>query len=556
MLASLTNDASGGSIIDTKHNLSVSGPGQIKATAEERICIFCHTPHNVRRDIPFLWNRSDQTVNYIPYQSSTLYATVGQPTGASKLCLSCHDGTIALGALVSEAQEIPFRGGIRFIPAGRPTRLGTDLSDDHPVSFVYNPGLAQRKPELVHPASLPHQVRLDKDEQLQCTTCHDPHDDNYGRFLVMPDMYANLCTICHRKQGWTATSHSASSARWTGQGPDPWPHTEYDTVAENGCKNCHRSHTAGGPERLLNHAIEEDNCLVCHNGNVASTDIERELTKRSGHRVQAYMGVHDPAEDFASRNVPKHVECQDCHNPHSAASGSPSGAGRVSGSTTDVKGLNLSGQQIERSVYEHEICLKCHGQNNVLTRLPITRQIDQLKANMEFNPANPSFHPVVSAGANPDVPSLSSRYTTQSIISCTDCHNTDDPGAPRGPHGSSYKYLLEKNYDTNDLSGESSFAYALCYKCHDRNSILMDESFKGHKKHIVDQKTPCSGCHDPHGISNVQGNPINNSHLINFDLTIVQPDSQGGLYFEDLGRFTGQCFLTCHGRTHGPLKYP
>lgn len=109
LLAFLGTDASGGSIRDTKHNLSVSGPGVVRTTSDSRVCIFCHTPHKARRDIPYLWNRSDTTVNYIPYQSSTLHATVGQPTGTSKLCLSCHDGTIAIGAVVSEQQEIPFR---------------------------------------------------------------------------------------------------------------------------------------------------------------------------------------------------------------------------------------------------------------------------------------------------------------------------------------------------------------------------------------------------------------------------------------------------------------
>ena len=78
----------GGSIRFSKHNLSVSGPSETKAVSESQICIFCHTPHRARQDIPYLWNRQEQTASYIPYQSSTLFAKVGQPTGASKLCLS------------------------------------------------------------------------------------------------------------------------------------------------------------------------------------------------------------------------------------------------------------------------------------------------------------------------------------------------------------------------------------------------------------------------------------------------------------------------------------
>ncbi|VAW45953.1 Cytochrome c family protein, partial [hydrothermal vent metagenome] len=32
-------------IVNTKHNLSASGPGTLKATTESRVCVFCHTPH-------------------------------------------------------------------------------------------------------------------------------------------------------------------------------------------------------------------------------------------------------------------------------------------------------------------------------------------------------------------------------------------------------------------------------------------------------------------------------------------------------------------------------
>ncbi len=550
----LNMNAYSGNILNTKHNLSVTGPGPVRSTAEERICIFCHTPHNAKRDIPYLWNRQDSTANYTPYQSSTLYAAVGQPTGASKLCLSCHDGTIALGALISEPQEVPFEGGIRLMPEG-PSKLGTDLSDDHPVSFIYDSSLAISNGELVDPSSLPPEVRLDGDGQLQCTACHDPHDDTNGKFLVKSNIYSDLCTTCHQKDGWDFSSHSTSNATWNGSGTDPWQHTSYNTVSENACENCHKPHTAGGHERLLNYSFEEDNCLVCHNGNVASTDIETELTKPYLHAVQDFTGIHDPAEDFTSGTVQKHVECTDCHNPHQANANSSPGAPRVSGINDGVAGIDASGQQIEVSVNQYEICFKCHDDNNVISTLPIDRQIQQLNTRLEFDPLNPSYHPVEVQGVNPDVPSLLPPYTTSSIIYCTDCHNNDNSLGPRGPHGSNNKYLLEENYTTEDYTQENSYNYALCYKCHDQTSILNDESFKKHKKHIEGEDAPCSACHDPHGISLTQGNSTNNSHLINFDVSIVQPDMMGRLRFENLGTFSGRCYLRCHGKNHNPEQY-
>lgn len=546
-----------GNIRDTKHNLSATGPGSIKESASGvgEICIFCHTPHRARTDVTYLWNRKASTVTYIPYQSSTLYAAVGQPTGASKMCLSCHDGTIALGALFNQQQEVPFEGGIRFIPEG-PARLGTDLSDDHPVSFVYDSSLAASNVEIIDPANLPPEIRLDGNEQMQCTSCHDPHDDSNGKFLVLPNNFSNLCIRCHDKNGWDFASHALSTAIWNGAGTDPWQHTAYTSVAENGCENCHQPHTAGGHERLLNYAFEEDNCLVCHNGNVASTNIETQLTKLYIHPVQDYFDIHDPVEDFTFLTVEKHVECTDCHNPHMVNANLSPGAPQVSGALEGVKGIDDSGNQITNSLNQYEICFKCHADNNVIYTLPVDRQIQQLNTRLEFDSLNPSYHPIKAIGINADVPSLLPPYTTTSMIFCTDCHNNDDPIGPRGPHGSNIEHLLNGNYTTFDYTVENPSTYELCYNCHDRDSIMANESFAKHKKHIKKIDAPCSACHDPHGISHTQGNSTNNSHLINFDITIVQPDSQGRLYFEDLGTYTGKCFLNCHGVAHEPNVYP
>jgi cytochrome c553 len=174
---------------------------------------------------------------------------------------------------------------------------------------------------------------------------------------------------------------------------------------------------------------------------------------------------------------------------------------------------------------------------------------------MEFDQANPSYHPVTVAGANYNVPSLTSGMDESSIIYCTDCHNSDSTSETKGPHGSRYPYLLAYQYETDDDTEESIFAYELCYRCHDRESILNNESFKFHKKHIK-KKTPCSACHDPHGISFSQGNSTNNSNLINFDTSIVFPDPDTGrLEFEDLGTFRGQCYLKCHNKEHSPAEY-
>ena len=98
-------------VVNSKHNLSASGPGTIKATAESEICIFCHTPHNASPAAP-LWNRASSGAVYVPYDSPSLTANPGQPTGSSRLCLSCHDGTLALGMVNSRSTPITLAGGV------------------------------------------------------------------------------------------------------------------------------------------------------------------------------------------------------------------------------------------------------------------------------------------------------------------------------------------------------------------------------------------------------------------------------------------------------------
>ncbi len=542
-----------GSIQSTKHNLSITGSGKHKVSTEDEICKFCHIRHQGMKRMSFRWMAGARSIKYTPYTSSTLHASPGQPTGASRQCLSCHDGTIALGGLVSRPDDIQFGGGLRTLPQGD-SNLGTDLSDDHPVSFVYDSGLALSNPELQWPSALPEKIRLDKNNMLQCTACHDPHDNRFDKFLVMSNQYSGLCTACHSIDGWALSSHSVSNARWNGQGNNPWSDSGFYTVAENGCNSCHTSHSAGSKERLLHHKFEEDNCLVCHNSNVSSKNIETELFKQYGHPVHNYTDKHDAAESFVSGRVEKHVECVDCHNSHQVNNSPSAGQSLVAGANKAVKGINSNGQEIAQSLYLYEICFKCHADNNVAASFPVTRQIGQLNTRLEFSAANPSFHPVLSTGKNTDVPSLVPGFSKNSMITCTDCHNTDETSGLKGPHGSRYKFLLERKYNTDDYTAETPFEYDLCYKCHSRSSILNNKSGFLHQTHL-NLKAPCSACHDPHGISGAQGNSINNSHLINFDISIVQNSNQGFLYFEDQGKFQGRCFLTCHGKNHNGSGY-
>lgn len=538
----------------TKHNLSVSGPGTVKATSESQTCVFCHAPHNSSPAAP-LWNRRTPASSYTPYSSSTALANAGQPTGASLTCLSCHDGTIALGDLLSRSGIVAMAGSVTTMPAGN-GNLGTDLSDDHPVSIAYTSSLsAAHNGELADPATLTGRVRLDASGMLQCTSCHDPHDNTNGKFLTVPNTASALCQTCHLKNGWNASDHKLSGATWNGAGTNPWPHTSATTVAANACENCHRPHSAGGKKGLLNNLAEEDNCYSCHNANVAAKNVQAEFVKPSIHPVAITTGVHDPAEPAVV--AARHVECADCHNPHAASSS----AGLLPGSLAGVRGISIAGTEVKPVVAEYQICFRCHADSTGKPAPHTLRQIVQNNTRLEFDTGNPSFHPVAGPGRNTNVPTLLAPWTTASTVKCGDCHNNNTgPGAggtgPNGPHGSTWPTLLERQYVTLDRTTESAATYALCYKCHDRNKIINSGSaFSGHRLHVVGQRTPCNVCHDPHGVSGTQGNSTNNSKLVNFDTSVVTPNSNGVLKFVSTGTNRGSCYLRCHGENHSPDSY-
>ena len=189
------------SILEGPHNLSVSGRGQIKSVSETRVCIFCHSSHTASSEGP-LWNhQTTQSGQFKTYERSTLVGRPEQPNGATKLCLSCHDGTIAVGAIRGLDRAIPMQnvGSEGEIPEGRPSRIGTDLSGTHPVSIRFRQDAAISKANLRWPPFDPDGVvGTDSDGFVQCTSCHDPHGTRSEKYpFWRKQSFAQVCRVCH-----------------------------------------------------------------------------------------------------------------------------------------------------------------------------------------------------------------------------------------------------------------------------------------------------------------------------------------------------------------------
>jgi predicted CXXCH cytochrome family protein len=180
------------------------------------ICVVCHTPHNAMDptanglDYAPLWNHEISTSGpYTLYSSSTLDATPGQPDGPSKLCLSCHDGSVAVdnyGGVTTGTIYVDdaIFDGAPGNSVGAARDFGTNLDNDHPISFNYD-AVASVDPEI-NPSSSPTPIggtiasRLLVDGKLQCSSCHDVHDvDGNPYLLVITNDGSQLCLTCHAK---------------------------------------------------------------------------------------------------------------------------------------------------------------------------------------------------------------------------------------------------------------------------------------------------------------------------------------------------------------------
>lgn len=596
-------------ILNSKHDFRASSTAVIRSVSGQDPCVFCHTPHNANPGT-YLWNQKLSTANSSVYSSTTLQANVTaiQPQDTSKLCLSCHDGTIALGDTVNDGLIAFLQGAGYTLPTSSPSNLAGNkaFTDDHPFGFIPVVGNEIQNPPSGDP------VHLDAGGKVQCSTCHEPHqeyiDPTVGKFLKKSNQSSGVCLTCHVKLGWSSSAHRlppdpSEDARYTSlQGA----HAGYVGVSKNACESCHRPHSPQTGQRLVKFQ-EESTCYQCHDGSVVSANVKAEfLAKTYIHPVNVTPSVHDASESPSSALFPlpetasgaaRHAECVDCHNSH-FANNSTAQPPQVSGALLGTRGHSVSNSFVPQSANEFEVCFKCHADSANKPQFFDTstagvgygrnpqRQFDSGNPNryntrIEFE-FSPSYHPVtrprnLSTGPGGEVPSLHTQpiapggsplpnrtLSAASQLYCSDCHNNDTGRnlgtltGPAGPHGSYLPHLLERASALEPLpatSGGSSTGmsysltnYGQCDKCHDvEGSILLDQSFKEHNKHIRSVNAACSTCHDPHASQA----PM----LINFDLSIVAPSGSGRLEYQRTGLRTGACYLTCHGKDHDSKSY-
>jgi hypothetical protein len=194
----------------------------------QRVCIFCHTPHNANPAAGALWNLTiDPTIiSLSPYQwvaptNQDILFNADPLVGPSRLCMTCHDGVIAMDSQ-----------GDTMVSRFPQDVISTNLSTTHPIGFSYDSAMKSRGPAELADKSLSlatavtvsnsagvyNQVSrnsslrivdvLYQGTYVTCMTCHDVHNDqnvlpdpgdNYNYLLWAKEEQSMICLSCHLK---------------------------------------------------------------------------------------------------------------------------------------------------------------------------------------------------------------------------------------------------------------------------------------------------------------------------------------------------------------------
>ena len=194
-----------GTLAGSKHDFSlragsVSGGG----------CAACHIPAEPpSKGTPGWAPPASAILSYAIYANGNSRATA-QPGTVSKICLSCHDGTVALDTYSERAE-----------PSVRGVEFGRELAHGHPIGLAYDSASAIRNASMFDPDRRLVSIGSDSfkrngtvsstllfDGHVECTSCHDPHNrytvaapPGYAsnKLLKLGIIGSGICMTCHNK---------------------------------------------------------------------------------------------------------------------------------------------------------------------------------------------------------------------------------------------------------------------------------------------------------------------------------------------------------------------
>jgi hypothetical protein len=280
--------------------------------------------------------------------------------------------------------------------------------------------------------------------------------------------------------------------------------------------------------------------------------------------------------DGKGRQVRLTLDCSGCHDSHGKE------VGKLRSIAFDARGQRLD----RRPQVVAEICFGCHAGQEAAPLTVGNPDLGQL-----FSKGAASSHAIgATAAGRPELPSLRAS-TFQGRLDCTSCHDNPDPFGARGPHASPNVSILKAPFGRErDMSRLGERVNDLCFLCHDKASILANQSFPFHGQHLSGftsgspiasrqgglmeaqaaigvrsvrdlgpgrggayaaghgEPTACATCHASHG-------SLRQAALVEFDRSVVGASSLGAPVFQRAGLGHGTCTLTCHGHDHVQSRY-
>lgn len=189
------------------------------------ICRVCHVPHDhsqaaQRYTNGLLWNHGVSSATYTMYDATWSATITGaqsaQPVGTAKLCLGCHDGSVAIdtfdkyagGAILLDSSATGYSSGYK-VP-GFLDGANLDLRGTHPISIAFP---AADVNEFTDPTAATwtsgDTVASTLDNgRVQCSTCHDVHSQEdvpnthllrAAQTVADGGVASGLCLTCHVK---------------------------------------------------------------------------------------------------------------------------------------------------------------------------------------------------------------------------------------------------------------------------------------------------------------------------------------------------------------------
>ena len=234
LTSSIAAAASFDQLAATKHNFTnPASPYQALLGTADTMCQPCHTPHHALSDDKIsarLWNHALSSATYTLYDGSVVAFGGTNIDGAqgmdrvSRLCLGCHDGTVALDSFgIGPSGNPAGHVGTTPFDVTNVNNLGTNFTDDHPVGITARatdssgallPGSHLKAPTVTLNDSTPGvksvkigNISLAKMDDgyfvVGCKSCHNPHGSGTAALTPYPhllaDAAATLCNNCHTK---------------------------------------------------------------------------------------------------------------------------------------------------------------------------------------------------------------------------------------------------------------------------------------------------------------------------------------------------------------------